>query len=184
MSLSAVIPDYPDYTIYSDGRVYSRLSKKFLKPNANHGGYLSVELRRKGKKERRLIHRLVASAFIPNPANLPQVNHKDEHPSNNDVSNLEWCTAKYNMNYGFGAKTRHLKIDYTKPCYRENAIKNGRTVSRPVGMYTDAGVCVATFDSTVDASVQTGIHKTNITRSARSDHLKAGGYKWEYEKEE
>lgn len=52
------------------------------------------------------IHRIVATAFIPNPNNLPQVNHKDENKKNNHLENLEWCTPKYNMEYG----TRMNKI--------------------------------------------------------------------------
>lgn len=68
-------------------------------------GYKKVKLRAKdGTTKMVSIHRLVANAFIPNPDNLPQVNHKDENKTNNTVSNLEWCTAKYNSNYGTGIK--------------------------------------------------------------------------------
>lgn len=52
-----------------------------------------------GKSKKVFVHRLVAEAFIPNPNNLPIINHKDENPSNNAVSNLEWCTVSYNNNY-------------------------------------------------------------------------------------
>ena len=73
-----------------------------LSPNADTGGYLSVMLhcKERGKRERRLIHRLVAEAFIPNTENLPCINHKDENKVNNAVDNLEWCTVGYNDNYG------------------------------------------------------------------------------------
>lgn len=59
-----------------------------------------VNLCKNSKNYTPSVHRLVAEAFIPNPDNLPQINHKDEDPSNNRVDNLEWCTAKYNHNYG------------------------------------------------------------------------------------
>lgn len=71
-----------------------------LNPGVTHDNYQSVSLTRQGKSASYSVHRLVAQAFIPNPDNLPQVNHKDENLSNNCVDNLEWCTAKYNSNYG------------------------------------------------------------------------------------
>ena len=176
--------NYPDYLVYEDGKIWSNKTNKFLKPAYTKQGYASVELFNQDGSKRLLVHRLVANAYIPNPNDLPQINHKDENPKNNNATNLEWCTAEYNMNYGNGAKTRHSKIDYTKPCYRENAIKNGKKASKPVMMLDDARNCIAIFESTEEASRQTGIHKTNITRSANSDHLRAGGYKWEHVKGE
>lgn len=177
------VPNYPDYLVHRDGRIWSNKTNKFLKPAHTQRGYASVELFNENGSRRLLIHRLVAQVYISNPNNYPQVNHKDENPRNNCVENLEWCTAKYNMAYGVGAKTRHLKIDYTKPCYKENAIKNGKKVAKPVSMYSTDGIYIKTFESAVDASKQTGIYKTDITRSARSN-LKAGGYIWKYKEEE
>ena len=72
----------------------------------NKRGYLQVTLTVNNKRHYFGVHRLVAQAFIPNPNNFPQVNHKDENPLNNNVKNLEWCTAKYNCNYG----SRNSKI--------------------------------------------------------------------------
>ena len=63
-------------------------------------GYLHIKLFMNGKPKMYKVHRLVAQAFIPNPNNYPQVNHKDENKTNNHVSNLEFCTPKYNNNYG------------------------------------------------------------------------------------
>ena len=76
--------------------------------------YLVINLYCNGKYHQMKIHRLVAQAFIPNPENLPQVNHKDEDKTNNNVTNLEWCDAKYNNNYG-------SRLERS----RETAIKNG-----------------------------------------------------------
>ena len=58
------------------------------------------------------VHRLVAQAFIPNPDNLPEVNHKDEDTTNNRVDNLEWCSSKYNSNYGVGSLVRYQQKSY------------------------------------------------------------------------
>lgn len=90
------------YEVSNLGRVKSTFRyKKILKPIVGIQGYLYVSLYDKNKKiKSKRIHKLVAEAFIPNPDNLPYVNHKDEDVTNNNVKNLEWCTAKYNCNYG------------------------------------------------------------------------------------
>ena len=68
--------------------------------NTRPNGYLKANLYKDGKMKNVTIHRLVAEAFIPNPNNYPVINHKDENKANNYVENLEWCTYKYNSNYG------------------------------------------------------------------------------------
>lgn len=78
----------------------NRIKGKILSIRIEKDGYCSVALSKDGKIKRYKIHRLVAQAFIPNPEGLPQVNHKDENKTNNNVDNLEWCTSKYNINYG------------------------------------------------------------------------------------
>lgn len=82
-------------------------------------GYLTIILCRDGKHKTHIIHRLVAQAFLDNSDNLPQVNHKDEDKTNNVVSNLEWCTAAYNMNYGTRNKRARKAITRKqgKPVY-------------------------------------------------------------------
>lgn len=96
------------YMVSDKGRVRSfygsvinhRPKGSLLKPATDRDGYLRVMLTKKGKQKGFGVHRLVAQAFIPNPDNLPQVNHKDENPSNDSVDNLEWCTQEYNNAYG------------------------------------------------------------------------------------
>lgn len=75
-------------------------NEKFLSLRCNKKGYLQVGLSKNGIRKQFTVHRLVAQTFIPNPNNLPQVNHKDENKTNNCIENLEWCTAEYNCNYG------------------------------------------------------------------------------------
>lgn len=99
---------YEGYEVSNLGRVksykYNKINGKIMKPYKSTKGYLQIDLQLDGRKrENRVhlaIHRLVAMAFIPNPDNLPQVNHKDEDKTNNCVDNLEWCTNDYNAHYG------------------------------------------------------------------------------------
>ena len=95
------IPGYEGlYMISNLSHVYSFKLNRLLIQYKDENGYKDVWLTKDGKGKHYSVHRLVAMTFIPNPDNLPQVNHKDENPSNNCVLNLEWCTAKYNCNYG------------------------------------------------------------------------------------
>ena len=94
-----IIEGFADYKVNENGEVYSIKRNKILKQYEKKN-YLGVYLYQDNKRKFRLAHRLVANAFIPNPNNLPQINHKDENSKNNNVENLEWCTQKYNNNYG------------------------------------------------------------------------------------
>lgn len=108
---------------------------KVLSPGKDKNGYLKVVLHCNGKCKTINVHRLVAQAFIPNPDNLPMINHKDEDKTNNNVTNLEWCDVKYNLNYGTarirerdtkmknGWWTGLSKKEYRKKYYQENKDK-------------------------------------------------------------
>lgn len=97
------IKGFDGYFISSFGRIWSNKQKaRFMEPHDAGRGYLMIGLYIKNKAYHKLVHRLVAEAFIENPLNLPQINHKDEDKHNNRADNLEWCTQKYNINYGTG----------------------------------------------------------------------------------
>ena len=91
------------YQISNKGRVKTLGNNKTKKEKIRDGkidrGYKRISLCKNGKEKKYSIHRLVAEAFLPNPDNLPVVNHKDENKLNNNVENLEWCTQEYNVNY-------------------------------------------------------------------------------------
>lgn len=97
------------YAVTSCGRIWSYRSKKFLKNQLDRYGYEYVNLKFQGKCKKEKIHRLVAEAYIPNPDNLPQVNHKDEVRNHNWVGNLEWCSAKYNTLYSQSKKVECIE---------------------------------------------------------------------------
>lgn len=101
-----------------------------LRPNHNRHGYEYVCLRKNGNKKFKNIHRIVAEAFIENPSELPQVNHKDEDKTNNRVDNLEWCTAKYNMNYGDRNKKAGLSLRGANAKITEDDVREIRTLSK------------------------------------------------------
>lgn len=90
------------YAITTDGRVYSHNRKRFMSVKAGregHGNYPSITLRKDGKSKTHSVHRLVATTYLPNPSNLPEVHHKDNDKNNLNVSNLEWVTHEQNMAY-------------------------------------------------------------------------------------
>lgn len=135
-----------------------------LKQRKNNKGYMVVELYKENKRRQLLVHRIVASTFLENPHKYKVVNHKDENPLNNSVDNLEWCSQKYNMNYG------------TVP-YRI-----GKANSKRVEQYDKYGNKLNTFSSTMEAQRLTGVRNSLISEVACNKRKTAGGYIWKYVK--
>ena len=116
---------FENYEISNLGRVkslnYNHTGvEKILKSQKDRKGYLAVSLCRDGKVKKLFVHRLVATAFLPNPEGLPEVNHRNEDKTNNCVSNIEWCSRLYNNNYG----SRNEKVSA--------ALTNNPARSKPV----------------------------------------------------
>ena len=151
--------------IRCDGRKLT-LPEKILKiATQRKNGYLFVGLKGKTFK----VHRLVAEAFVPNPSNLPLVNHKDEDKTNNCASNLEWCDHIYNNNYG----TKKMRLHYSE--------LGKRHMRYDVYQIDKEGNVIAVFPSIKEASRATGISYDGI-RHCGHNHLgykTAGGYCWE-----
>ena len=100
------------YEVSNLGNVRSLRRNILLHKTKALNGYYFIGMHAEGKHVTRNIHRLVAQAFIPNPDNLPEVNHKDEDKSNNCVTNLEWCTRSYNCSYGINTKKARRTLWY------------------------------------------------------------------------
>jgi prophage lambdaSa2, HNH endonuclease family protein len=135
---------------------------KILKKAMNIHGYEFVILSKNGKRKTITVHRLVAEAFIPNPNHFPCINHKNENRACNIVENLEWCTHKYNSNYGTSQKRKVMAI------------------SKPI-IQMDLKECeIQTFSSSREIERIKGYKHQNIIACCRGIHQSAYGYKWKY----
>jgi hypothetical protein len=101
------IEGFPHHEVSRDGRVRNVKRGRELCQSTDKGGYRTLELNYNGRRKTFKVHRLVAIAYIPNPLNLPEVNHLDEDKANNFWTNLEWCTAQYNCEY---SKSKNYKL--------------------------------------------------------------------------
>ena len=120
------IKDFEKYSITRDGRVWSSKRNIYLSAGLAGKGYPMVVLWQYGKPYARLIHRLMAQAYIPNPENKPEVNHKDGDKTNNFLNNLEWATSRENRLHGYKlglhgsgenhhqAKLKQSQVDYIR----------------------------------------------------------------------
>lgn len=152
--------------VRSSGRNYIAKEKILKKDKCR--GYLRVSLIKNKKQIHKLVHRLVAEAFIPNPKNYNEINHKDENKLNNCVDNLEWCTRKYNSNYG----TRCLRIS-----------KNRRN-KKKINQYDLNGNFIKTWNSAVDIRNYYNAYNTgHITKCCQGIYKQMYGYRWEYANE-
>lgn len=152
------------YQVSNKGRVkslnyHNTKKEKILKPIIGKG-YKRVRLYKNKTSKLYAVHRLVANAFLPNQQNLPCVNHKDECRTNNVVSNLEWCTQKYNCNYGTGIE------------------RSSKARSKQVGAFKNCEL-VFTFSSTREAEIQ-GFKQGAVASCCRGERKTHKGYEWRY----
>ena len=152
----------------NDGRK-RKIKDRTLKSSRNNGGYYGITLHKDGCTKFVNIHRIVAEAFVPNPLEKEEVNHKDENPSNNHASNLEWVTHKENINYG--TRTERAREATTK--------LQGKAVQQ----FSKDGKLVAEYESISIAYRATGAFISNIVKCARGEYKTAGGYIWKYKNE-
>lgn len=180
------------YQVSSQGRVRSLtrlitnklgvsqlVQGRIMKATKNRRGYYIVDLCKNGTIKHYQVHRLVACAFIPNPIGLPQVNHRDENPANNCISNLEWCTAKYNNNYGHhnirNGRCHRNGRKYTKK------LQHSHHFTRQVKQIALDGTVVHIWPS-IKAATKAGYGESNISRCCnnKSWYKTHKGYKWQY----
>ena len=152
------------YKVSNFGNVKSLRNKKILIPSINRG-YKRITLCKNGKRENKVIHRIVAEAFLDNPKNFLCVNHKDENKLNNCVENLEWCDIKYNTNYG--------------TCIERRSKNN----QKPVNQYDLNMNFIKRYESIKEASNGNYSLYTHIGECCKGKHFSVGGYIWRYANE-
>ena len=143
-----------DRVVSGKNRTYLKKGHILKQRNAGNG-YMLVHITINGKQVTKLVHRLVAQAFISNPDSLPEINHKDCDKTNNDVSNLEWCTRKYNV------------------AYRE---KYGASQRQPVFAVNLSTLKVSRFRSQNEAGRELGVSQGNINMVIKGKRKYANGF--------
>lgn len=158
----------PRWFHYGDGRKSCLRPGRILKLTKKSNGYLYLNLSKHKDAKPTYVHRLVAMAFLPNPNNLPLINHKDESRSNNHVDNLEWCDNRYNMMYGtVGERLRNHEYG---------------TPGIPVEQRDLDGNLIREYKSMGEAENMTGVKRQNIRDCCQNKrgHHTAGSFKWNY----
>ena len=140
-----IIKEFPKYEVSNLGRVRKIKSSKVIFQKNHPAGYKQVTLYKNGKANYRYVHRLVAEAYLDNPNELPFINHKDECKFNNNVNNLEWCTPRYNANYG--------------TCKERMGLAHRKKVKQ----YTKDGTFIREWNSYQEAEQQLGLRAGSIS---------------------
>lgn len=182
------IPGYEGIYYISDlGRVYSHYSQKCLKPLTTHAGYHRVHLCKDGKTFNASIHRLVATAFIPNPESKPTVNHINEIKTDNRSENLEWATNSEQNIHGTRIKRvvahtdyKARNIDYSSVAAKHDYFNMNKAQMRSVLLFDKDEIFIAKFDSLSQAACSFGVSKSSMYRYLNGERRCRGGYKWKY----
>lgn len=146
--------------------------ERALKKTVKSTGYEQVGLCRGNRSIPTLVHRLVASAFVPNPSRKPQVNHKDGNKANNHVKNLEWVTSSENGQHAY-------RVLGHEP-WHKGIFGKGHPKSRAVIQKTLAGEFVKKWDCMMDAQREAGFRTDGICRACKGIYQQYKGHLWEY----
>lgn len=173
------IKGFLDYYITDTGEVYSRNYRKTgrvkkLSQNKTKSGYLYIGICKNKKQIKKRVHRLVAEAFIPNPDNKPEINHKNGVKTDNRVENLEWVNRSENIKHAYDV----LKRPVNKNLYQKRGKDNPK--SKTILQIKD-GIVIEKFYGAYDAQNKTGVCQANISKCCNKKRKSAGGYRWEYD---
>ena len=180
------IEGFEDYTIDEKGNIYSKRKRKYLKQTINKFGYCKVTLQKDKHKKAFSVHRLVAQAFIPNPKNKPQVNHIDSNRQNNNVKNLEWVTAKENIQHALKNKRfKNMAIINSERMKKSKLYLKGyplanEVTKKKVAKFDKCNNLIEVYESISEASRQTGIKISSISCSANNKRKTGGGFIWHF----
>lgn len=157
--------------------VVNARTERPLKVQYDRYGYAEVQLWKNNRGTHKYMHRLFAEAYIPNPENLPSINHKDEDPSNWDLDNLEWCDQSYNQRYGTANERRGPKISAALKGRPRPWVAEQRSI--PIIAIDGLGR-ESWFPSAREAGRQLDIDQSSITSVLRGRRHTAGGYRFYY----
>lgn len=163
------------YKVSNKGNIYSverrdtigrKCGGRIMQPVCNSYGYPHLNLYKNGVMKQKKVHRLVLEAFVPNPNNYPEVNHRDEDKANNNVENLEWCTRKYNNNHGKRTEKASQKL-----------------FKKVKAIHVETGE-VLKFSSVKEA-VSKGYSRSGVSKACRGVYNTGGGnlyrgHRWSY----
>lgn len=182
-----ILPKFPNYIIFPQGKVYAIKTKKFISQtyrprnpkdiNSKYSVTVNLKDADSESKYPVLVHRLVAMAFIPNPENKPAVNHKDGNPSNNDVSNLEWVTPQENIQH---AVDNRLHTGRYTACSKYRLVANEEVIDT----YSSITYAAESVRDIINGRIASGI--SNIANTCKLNKLNNGlayfsyGYVWRY----
>lgn len=166
---------------YLDPNSMSVVNKKTgrpLKPQKDGAGYAEVQLWKNNKGTHKTLHRLFAEAYIPNPDELPYINHKDENTMNYSLDNLEWCNQSYNQKYGNANATRGAKISAAMKGRPKPWIAEQKSI--PIVAIDGLGRKTY-FRSAHEAARELDLDQSSITAVLRGRRRTVGGYIFRYE---
>jgi hypothetical protein len=150
------------------------LRPKIMKQNIQPTGYRIVQLSKSGRVKGLPVHRIIAMAFIPNPDNKPFINHIDANPSNNDLSNLEWCTQSENIQHAYNIGTKVPPSGGPKKFGKDNH------VSRPVLQYSLSGEFIREWECVSQIQTTHNFNRPNICKCCKGKINSAYGFVWKY----
>lgn len=177
VSSNGRIKSLPRKIVRKNGQV-AKVKETILKPGTDRYGYSFVVLCKNRTKRTTAIHRLVAAAFIPNPDNLPEIDHIDGNRANNDATNLRWCTRKQNLNYQKAINNKRETMKKVNTWFKKTGKDNHN--AKPVYQYDLEGNFIKKWDCIHDAQ-RCGFNHGNIISccKGRLKHYKK--YIWRYE---
>lgn len=156
------VKEHQNYEVNQFGEIRHKKRQQILKPRRNPGGYLYVCFKVNGKNTNFAVHRIVANAFIPNPNEKQEVNHKDYDKTNNCVANLEWVSGSENKKHAFQKK--------------ENKDKRGKEVAQ----YSKNGDFIAIYPTISEAAQKTNGSIGAISNCCRGRSKTSGGFRWSF----
>lgn len=170
------IPHCDGYYATNDGRIMSAKRWRLyeLKPYKEATGYLRVSVVRDGIKMNQFIHRLVASAWLDNPDDLPCVNHKNGRKNDNSVDNLEWISAADNNQHAYDSLNKQAGKAWLG-CFGSR-----HNTAKAVYQMTENYEPMKLFGSLIEAENETGVKRTDISACCHKKRKSAGGFHWQF----